>query len=646
MSATTGMAAYRPGSQGRWWRAAVAPRSRHALLVLAACAGLIGCKTENLPITSAGVTIGETLTVPETQAKQPFTVTFEPTASGTVQVRAWSLGPLVEVTLTLKDANGVVGGIKDRVGRGTGLLIDGVVVTRGKRYTLTAVWGQGKGVASYRVDALAGVEAPSQPDLSKDGTLAVARSGHTATRLPDGTVLVTGGIAPSDEGGLAPTKAAERVDPVLGTSVAASPLEQARTAHAAVLLDASAGDAAGKVLIVGGLGPTGDALATYELFDSKTGTFAGGSLPEGRAHHALLPVKDIGTPTFLGGKVLIVGGERTRGLTQHVLTLNQQTGEVEGKYREIDENPRQLLFFDPATGGVQGPSNLVLERGRVRPGVVQVGSRVLIIGGGVDALPSRPGCTQRDDNVCFCSAGGVNLCTELNCPKTATFSECTATSTVRKDLATDVVEVYELASKGDAAVTVLRDAFGAQAKLQRPRVGPAVHAMDDGRVFVAGGATAFLPSFRPNEYGLPETPVVVGEVEMLDPTDGQFHILAPLAVPRAYGALVQATDALLLVGGERGPAIERSGVPLVERLDTSKRQFLIDATFLDLPMGATVTVVRGDNGLLAIGGETAEGTPSNRFRLVMRLPPAFNPVGGSADATTTTDITGDASSDP
>ncbi|HEX6464316.1 MAG TPA: kelch repeat-containing protein, partial [Vicinamibacterales bacterium] len=91
-------------------------------------------------------------------------------------------------------------------------------------------------------DPTAGAWAPT-------GDLATPRRVHTATLLPSGQVLVTGGL-PAD-GGPA-TSSAELYDPVSGLWTATGPLMMARFTHTATLLSS------GQVLVSGGR--TKDAL--------------------------------------------------------------------------------------------------------------------------------------------------------------------------------------------------------------------------------------------------------------------------------------------------------------------------------------------------------------------------------------------------
>jgi hypothetical protein len=92
------------------------------------------------------------------------------------------------------------------------------------------------------------------------------RNAHTATLLPDGRVLVTGG----DFGGSLAT--AEIFDPgndpVNGTWVLVSPMNDPRSFHTAILLPN------GMVLVAGGTPDSQLGLSSAELFDPTTGTWS------------------------------------------------------------------------------------------------------------------------------------------------------------------------------------------------------------------------------------------------------------------------------------------------------------------------------------------------------------------------------------
>ena len=120
------------------------------------------------------------------------------------------------------------------------------------------------------------------------GSLVDARDGHIATLLPDGKILIAGGYG---TGG--PLASAELYDPASGTWSTTGRLAGARYYFTATLLPN------GKVLVAGGSNPY--TLASAELYDPQNGTWTPtGSLMNARASH---------TATLLpNGKVLVAGG--------------------------------------------------------------------------------------------------------------------------------------------------------------------------------------------------------------------------------------------------------------------------------------------------------------------------------------------------
>jgi len=137
---------------------------------------------------------------------------------------------------------------------------------------------------------------PNTGAFASTGNMATARLGHTATLLPNGKVLIVGGVPTSVS---QPTVAAEIYDPTTATFTITGSMAKARAGHTATILQD------GKVLITGGYtdftnGEFNDS-STAEIYDPVAGTFsAAGSMGAARFVHAatLLP----------NGTVLIAGG--------------------------------------------------------------------------------------------------------------------------------------------------------------------------------------------------------------------------------------------------------------------------------------------------------------------------------------------------
>jgi hypothetical protein len=134
---------------------------------------------------------------------------------------------------------------------------------------------------------------PTTGTWSVTANMATDVSSHTATLLPNGTVLVAGGLA----GGGAVT-GAEIYDPVAGTWTSTGSLGAARADHTATLLPG------GKLMVSGGYTYTGNSpwISSAEIYDPVAGTWSGtGSMSTSRRLH---------TATLLpNGTVLAAGGE-------------------------------------------------------------------------------------------------------------------------------------------------------------------------------------------------------------------------------------------------------------------------------------------------------------------------------------------------
>ena len=125
-----------------------------------------------------------------------------------------------------------------------------------------------------------------------ENSMAVPRYGHTATLLPDGKVLVTGG---SNATGLS-LSSAEVYDPDTDEWTTVAPMGGVRLGHAATLLPN------GKVLVAGGfVRIANQTLASAEIYDPATDTWSSAA--------SLRTARTSPTATMLAsGTVLVAGG--------------------------------------------------------------------------------------------------------------------------------------------------------------------------------------------------------------------------------------------------------------------------------------------------------------------------------------------------
>lgn len=183
------------------------------------------------------------------------------------------------------------------------------------------------------------------------GAMHKGRIGHTATLLADGRVLVAGGVVAGDGMPAAFTPSAEVFDPAAGTWTEVNPMPVPRAEHTSTLMGN------GTVLVAGGHdGPQAPALRDALVFDPKAGAWA--TVPRlmatGRAGH---------TATLLGdGTVFLVGGSEER---------NHGGG---------GQPLRSTEVYDPADGTWQpGPALASARLGHAATDLT--GGKVLVVGG-------------------------------------------------------------------------------------------------------------------------------------------------------------------------------------------------------------------------------------------------------------------------
>ncbi len=132
---------------------------------------------------------------------------------------------------------------------------------------------------------------PATRTWSSAGSLSEARANHTASALPDGRVLVVGGLTTDKT-----FASTEIYDPTTNSWSAGPAMGAARALHTATTLPN------GRVLVVGGFGANiSDYLRSAEIYDPTTNSWGVGGLPiNARAGH---------TATLLAsGRVLVAGG--------------------------------------------------------------------------------------------------------------------------------------------------------------------------------------------------------------------------------------------------------------------------------------------------------------------------------------------------
>ena len=281
------------------------------------------------------------------------------------QARSWASRPLCVLigivgtaTIATAQSSGTFSRASDmtiaRSGHSATLLPNGQVLIAGGTSTSS--------FSSTRVLDSAEVYDPEANAFRSIGTMTTARRMHTATLLPDGTVLIVGGY---DEGGA--LAGAELYDPVAGTFRATGSLGTARGGHTAILLPT------GKVLVIGGYGTRAyPDVAPAELYDPASRTFsaAGGYVGRGGCDFCAPSVLlSDGTVLFPGQYPAQLYDPRSDSFSPGGMMISDQQGAValtNGKVLfaggvEIGRSSRAELY-DPGTHTFASTGNMAWPR--------------------------------------------------------------------------------------------------------------------------------------------------------------------------------------------------------------------------------------------------------------------------------------------
>ena len=203
---------------------------------------------------------------------------------------------------------------------------------------LLVVGGMGAGGRSLSTAELITVSTATVKVVT---SMTQARAGHTATALPNGRVVLAGGY----DGEY--LSSVEVFEPTGKRFVKMGHLIEGRSGHTATLLPD------GRILMIGGVGDGWSFLASAELFDPATGrSERAGALSVSRESHTATLLAD--------GRVLVVGGHQGRRAAMQVYASAE--------------------LYDPATRRFQMVGQLTTARHK-HDAVRLADGRVLVLGG-------------------------------------------------------------------------------------------------------------------------------------------------------------------------------------------------------------------------------------------------------------------------
>ena len=205
------------------------------------------------------------------------------------------------------------------------------------------------------------VKAETTGTWQISGDMLTPRSRHTATLLPNGTVLVTGGYTIHNPPVI--TSAVEIFDPATNEWSSETSMLEARSRHTGTLLPN------GKILVIGGRDNNGFAITSAELYDPITGTWSlTGSMHTPRADHTAILLND--------GRVLVTGGQSVGdGLDNPIEKTAETYDPMTGEWTAV-EKMSTARFGHTATMLPNGSVLVVGGAGPALDGVYTVRSEI------------------------------------------------------------------------------------------------------------------------------------------------------------------------------------------------------------------------------------------------------------------------------
>jgi N-acetylneuraminic acid mutarotase len=445
---------------------------------------------------------------------------------------------------------------------------------------------------------------PATATWTLTGTMSAGRALHTATLLPNGEVLVAGGFNSCDDDFCTDLSDAELYDPVTGTWLQTASMRAAREQQSATLLPD------GDVLVAGGMNEGGGsgAATTYssaELYNPVFGTWKSTSrMNEARAGQAAALLR--------GGWVLVAGGGKA---TAEVYEPNSGIWVPTGNLSTVRTGQTATLLSNgnvlEAGGAGPGQAPLAtadLFEAGVGPLVSLSGSALTIPAQHVGTTGNALSVTVTNNGTGSLKVAGVALSgadpsdyvasSACGASPVVPGASCTVLvrfSPVAPGLRTASVGIVDNAPLSPQAVKV--SGYGAGPDVWVPtgsmstgRSNASSVALADGKILVAGGENLIADA-------------TTRTAELYNPVTGSFEPTGSMNQARAFGAGALLPNGDVLVAG--GLSLGITGESLVssaELYNPSRGSWSRTAPLPTADDGLTATVL--GNGLVLFTGFT------------------------------------------
>ncbi len=441
------------------------------------------------------------------------------------------------------------------------LVIGGVAIVSG--VTTTVGW-----MALY---------TPATDSWRSLASLATDRASATATRLLDGRVAVIGGVRVLPAGGALAARI-EIFDPVTGLLSMGPLLASPRFLHTATRL------ADGRVLIVGGVGSTGNTIAALERFDPATGMLT--PIPITPWNPSSLHVSTLLTSgqVFLDGEPNVARTYEPIGNTW--TTLPAGTLEVEemgtvllGDGRVLEVAGNRATLYEPALNRWT-PVTAGLGNVGARFTLTRLASGQVMLAGGTGGGNATRSTWVFDPEARGAVDLGVPLLTAARSGHTANLlpaGDVLFWGGVEQAGASNVpaAEIYDPVARGLTpllSVTTYRRSH-------------ATVDLNGGKVLVAGGV----------ECGFSCSGAILASAELFDPVTRNVAALAPMSQTRSRFTLTRLTSGEVLAAG--GLATVQA-----ETFDPATMAWSAAGTMASRRGGHTATLL-GDGSVIVAGGQ-------------------------------------------